>query len=219
MMAARLLKSGEGSRFQRIVDRTFDRVANWYERRVSSSLDYRPITILMVLALLGATGFMFTRTTTELAPEEDQGALFAILNGPRYATLDYTHLYTEQIQQLTADIPEVSTEFSIVGFDAPAQLRLLHLGVQGLGRARPLAGGAAAGAAGPARQGRRRRGLRLLAADAAGRGRRPADHRRHPVDPRARAGLRGRRARCARRRRRPAASSWCRTRSPSTRRR
>ncbi len=115
-MAARLLKSGEGSRFQRIVDRTFDRVANWYERRVSSSLDYRPITILMVVALLGATGFMFTKTTTELAPEEDQGALFAILNGPRYATLDYTHLYTEQIQQLTSEIPEVHTEFSIVGF-------------------------------------------------------------------------------------------------------
>ena len=50
-MAARLLKSGEASRFQRIVDRTFDRVANWYERRVSSSLDYRPVTLLMVLAL------------------------------------------------------------------------------------------------------------------------------------------------------------------------
>ncbi|HRO10860.1 efflux RND transporter permease subunit [Amaricoccus sp.] len=115
-MAARLLKSGEASRFQRIVDRSFERVANWYERRVSSSLDYRPVTILMVLALVGATLFMFTRTTTELAPEEDVGALFAILNGPRYATLDYTHLYTEQISDLTADIEEVRTEFSIVGF-------------------------------------------------------------------------------------------------------
>ena len=61
MMAARLLKSGDASRFQRIVDRTFDRVANWYERRVSSSLDYRPVTLLMVLALVGATGFMFTQ--------------------------------------------------------------------------------------------------------------------------------------------------------------
>ena len=59
-MAARLLTSGEVSRFQRFVDHTFDRVANWYERRVSSSLDYRPVTILMVLALVGATGFMFT---------------------------------------------------------------------------------------------------------------------------------------------------------------
>ena len=115
-MAARLLTSGEASRFQRFVDHTFDRVANWYERRVSSSLDYRPVTILMVLALVGATGFMFTRTTTELAPEEDVGALFAILNGPRYATLDYTHLYTEQISELTKGLPEVGTEFSIVGF-------------------------------------------------------------------------------------------------------
>ncbi len=115
-MAARLLKSGHGSRFQRIVDGTFDRVANWYERRVSSSLDYRPVTLLMVLALVGATGFMFLNTTTELAPEEDEGALFAILNGPRYATLDYTELYTDQIHLITKDIPELRTEFSIVGF-------------------------------------------------------------------------------------------------------
>ncbi len=116
MMAARILRHDTTSRFQRIVDNTFDRVANWYERRVSSSLDYRPVTILVVLALMGATGFMFTRTTTELAPEEDQGALFAILNGPRYATKEYTKLYTDQISQLTADIPEVTTEFSIAGF-------------------------------------------------------------------------------------------------------
>jgi multidrug efflux pump len=115
-MAARLLKAGHASRFQRIVDRTFDRVANWYERRVSSSLDYRPVTMLVVLALIGVTAFMFTKTTTELAPEEDQGALFAILNGPRYATKEYTQLYTDQISRLTADIPEVTTEFSISGF-------------------------------------------------------------------------------------------------------
>ena len=116
MMSARLLKAGHASRFQTFVDRTFDRLANWYERRVSSSLDYRPITFVMVIALIGATGFMFVKTTTELAPEEDQGALFAILNGPRYATKEYTALYTDQISQLTADVPEVTTEFSIAGF-------------------------------------------------------------------------------------------------------
>ena len=42
------------------------------------------ILLLMVLSLVGATGFMFLNTSSELAPEEDQGALFAILNGPRY---------------------------------------------------------------------------------------------------------------------------------------
>jgi multidrug efflux pump len=116
MMSARILKHGATSRFQRIVDRSFDRIADWYERRVSSSLDYRPVTLLVVAALVGVTGFMFMNTTTELAPEEDQGALFAILNGPRYATKEYTKLYTDQISELTADIPEVTTEFSIAGF-------------------------------------------------------------------------------------------------------
>ena len=116
MMAARVLKSGQPSRFQHFVDSSFDRLANWYERRVSSSLDFRAVTVLVVLALAGATGFMFFKTTTELAPEEDQGALFAVLNGPRYATRDYTKLYTDQISVLTKDIEEVSTEFSVAGF-------------------------------------------------------------------------------------------------------
>lgn len=116
MMAARILKAGEPSRFQAFVDRTFDRLAGWYERRVSGSLDYRAITLLVVVALAGVTGFMFVKTTTELAPDEDTGALFAILNGPRYATRDYTKLYTDQISGLTKDIPEVDTEFSVAGF-------------------------------------------------------------------------------------------------------
>jgi multidrug efflux pump len=120
MMSARLLRAGHAGRFQRFVDRSFDRIANWYERRVSSSLAYRPVTFLVVLALIGATGFMFTKTTTELAPEEDQGALFAILNGPRYATKEYTSLYTDQISALTDDIAEVTTEFSIAGFGGQA---------------------------------------------------------------------------------------------------
>ncbi|WP_225026841.1 efflux RND transporter permease subunit [Xinfangfangia pollutisoli] len=114
-MSARLLNHDGEGRFQRIVDRTLGGLANWYERRVSSSLDYRPVTLLMVVALLGATGFMFVNTSSELAPEEDQGALFAILYGPRYATLDYTDAFTQEIGKRTADIEEVKTSFSVAG--------------------------------------------------------------------------------------------------------
>ena len=114
-MSARLLSHGAPGRFQRIVDRVLTGVSNWYERRVSSSLDYRPVTLLMVVSLVGAMGFMFLNTSSELAPEEDQGALFAILNGPRYATLDYTDTFTREIGKRTADIPEVQTSFSVAG--------------------------------------------------------------------------------------------------------
>ncbi|THD85190.1 multidrug efflux protein [Aliigemmobacter aestuarii] len=114
-MSARILHEGEPGRFQRIVDRSLNWFAGWYERRVSSSLDYRPVTMLMVVTLLGVTGFMFINTSSELAPEEDNGALFAIMNGPRYATLDYTDAFTQEVGRRTAGIEEVKTAFSVAG--------------------------------------------------------------------------------------------------------
>ncbi|ESZ26758.1 MULTISPECIES: efflux RND transporter permease subunit [unclassified Mesorhizobium] len=116
MMSARLLKSGTPGRFQRIVDGTFARVEHVYERAVTGSLNYRPLTLIIVLALVGVTGFMFTKTSSELAPEEDQGFLLSIVTGPRYATSDYTETYVNQILGLVKDIPETRAQFSAVAF-------------------------------------------------------------------------------------------------------
>lgn len=116
MMSARLLKRGNHSRFQIIVDSTFEKLANGYERLVSGSLKYRPVTLLVVLVLVGLTGFMFVKTSSELAPEEDEGALFSLVTAPPYATTDYTRSYTDQMRELTKDIPELDANFSIVGF-------------------------------------------------------------------------------------------------------
>jgi multidrug efflux pump len=115
MMSARILKAGGHSRFQQFVDRTFDRLANGYERLVSGSLNYRPVTLMVVVALVAVTGYMFTKTSSELAPEEDSGALFSLMTAPRYATSDYTARYAQQIYELTKDIPELRATFSIVG--------------------------------------------------------------------------------------------------------
>ncbi|QND68353.1 multidrug efflux protein [Mesorhizobium loti] len=116
MMSARLLKSGTPGRFQRIVDGAFARVEHVYERAVTGSLNYRPLTLIIVLALVGVTGFMFTKTSSELAPEEDQGFLLSIVTAPRYATSDYTETYVNQILGLVKDIPETRAQFSAVAF-------------------------------------------------------------------------------------------------------
>ncbi|MDQ2635030.1 MAG: efflux RND transporter permease subunit, partial [Pseudomonadota bacterium] len=116
MMAARILKGGEHGRFQRIVDRTFDRVASRYERLVSGSLKYRPVTLMIVIALISVTGFMFLKTSSELAPEEDSGALFSLVTAPRYATTEYTSLYADQMMELTKEIEELRAYFTVVGF-------------------------------------------------------------------------------------------------------
>ncbi|WP_027166552.1 efflux RND transporter permease subunit [Mesorhizobium sp. WSM3224] len=116
MMSARLLKAGAHSRFQRIVDGVFGRVERVYERAVTASLRNRPVTLIIVVALVALTGFMFTKTSGELAPEEDQGFLLSIVTGPRYATSDYTESYVNQILGLVRDIPETRAQFSAVAF-------------------------------------------------------------------------------------------------------
>ncbi|MDO5604508.1 MAG: efflux RND transporter permease subunit, partial [Paracoccus sp. (in: a-proteobacteria)] len=116
MMAARILRAGGHSGFQKWIDRTFLRFEGWYERRVSSSLDYRPVTILIMVVLMGVTAYLFSKTSSELAPEEDNGALIAMVMGPPYATTNYTKRYIDQMNELTAGLPEVQANFSVVGF-------------------------------------------------------------------------------------------------------
>ena len=115
MMAARLL-TRSGGRFQHFVDARFEGLAGWYRRRLASTLKYRPVTLLVVAALLATSGFLFLHTSSELAPEEDQGALFAVLNGPQYANTGYMALYGDQFDKLTDGIKEVEARFQIVGY-------------------------------------------------------------------------------------------------------
>lgn len=115
MMCSRMLKQGEASRFQRIVDNAFARFEAGYHRMVDSSLNYRPVTLLIVVSLVALTGFLFLNTASELAPEEDEGALFALIQGPQYATTAYTTLYARQIDELTKDLPELRARFNIAG--------------------------------------------------------------------------------------------------------
>uniref|UniRef100_UPI0013D35382 efflux RND transporter permease subunit n=1 Tax=Escherichia coli TaxID=562 RepID=UPI0013D35382 len=71
--------------------------------------------LLIVIILVALTGFLFTKTASELAPEEDGGFLVSLVNAPQYATTDYTLLYANQIAALTKDLPELKARFNIAG--------------------------------------------------------------------------------------------------------
>ncbi len=117
MMAARVLRPGGGeNRFQRSLNGAFTWLEGWYVRRLEGTLRFVPVTVMAVVALTGLTGFLFLNTSSELAPEEDSGALFSFINAPSYATIDYTSHYVGQMRERTADLPELAANFSIVGF-------------------------------------------------------------------------------------------------------
>ena len=107
--------------FARIVDRTFSRVTGWYARRLHSTLNYRPVTALFAVVVLGSLYFLYSNTLSELAPQEDQGILFGVTKAPQYANLDYIDTYGKQIDEALTQFPETDLRFVINGNPNPNQ--------------------------------------------------------------------------------------------------
>src|ERR1700752_1767749 len=122
MMCSLLLnrQMSEG-RFARLIDRRFSRLAEAYGRKLERSLDYRPVTALFAAAIFTSLVFMYMNTKSELAPEEDQGVLFALTKGPQYANLDYLDAYGDALDKSFTSIPEAELRFVVNGRFGPNQ--------------------------------------------------------------------------------------------------
>jgi multidrug efflux pump len=122
MMCSLFLKHGAADKgFARQIDRTFSGLAGWYGRRLERSLDYRPVTALFAVAIFVALGFMYVNTKKELAPEEDQGVLFALTKAPQYSNLDYQEVYGERLDKALSSFPESDLRFVVNGRFGPNQ--------------------------------------------------------------------------------------------------
>jgi multidrug efflux pump len=119
MMCSVFLKSAEEGRFGKLVNRVFGATTRWYGRLLDRSLDYRPITGLFAITILGLVGFLYMHTAKELAPEEDQGIVFAVTKAPKYANIDYLDFYGEKLDREFASFPETDLRFVLNGINGP----------------------------------------------------------------------------------------------------
>ena len=119
MMCSVLLKNTEEGRFAKLVNRVFGAMTRWYGRKLDRSLDYRPITGLFALTILGLVGFLYMHTSKELAPEEDQGIVFAVTKAPKYANIDYIDFYGEKLDKEFQKFPETDLRFVLNGINGP----------------------------------------------------------------------------------------------------
>jgi multidrug efflux pump len=120
MMCSVLLKQEEQGWFGKKVDKVFGATTRWYGRQLDRSLDYRPITGLFAVVILGLVAFMYVHTSKELAPEEDQGILFAVVKAPKYANLDYSDFYGDKMDKVFSSFPETDLRFIINGTNGPS---------------------------------------------------------------------------------------------------
>jgi multidrug efflux pump len=119
MMCSVLLKSADEGRFARLVNRVFGAMTRWYGRRLDRSLDYRPVTALFAVTILGLVGFLYMHTSKELAPEEDQGIVFSVTKAPKYANIDYVDFYGDKLNKAFQTFPETDLTFVLNGITGP----------------------------------------------------------------------------------------------------
>ncbi len=116
MMCSRLLQSkGKESRFSLMVTRAFDRLKDRYESRLHKILRGRATILFVSVVILLSCGLLYVATQRELAPSEDQGAIFMITKAPEYANLDYLEAYTDEFSEIFKNLPETAHYFGING--------------------------------------------------------------------------------------------------------
>src|SRR3954451_14022550 len=114
MMGSKLLRAGASHKgLAGIINRNFEKVRGFYTRLLSGTLQYRPVvlTVWIVVAVLMVPFYMFSMR--ELAPAEDQGVVFGVIQGAPNATIDQTNLFTKQVYDVYHSFPENASTFQI----------------------------------------------------------------------------------------------------------
>jgi multidrug efflux pump len=114
MMGARLLRAGDAHRgFAGWINRRFEQVREVYGRMLGSTLRYRPVVLILwiIVAVLIVPFYMFSQR--ELAPNEDQGVVFSVLQASANSTIDQTRLFAQQVHDVYRSVPETASIFQI----------------------------------------------------------------------------------------------------------
>jgi multidrug efflux pump len=114
MMGSKLLRAGDTEKgFAGIINRQFERLRSLYTRLLTGTLQYRPVvlTLWLIVAVLMVPFYMFSQH--ELAPEEDQGVVFGVIQSSANSTLDQTNLFTSEVYDVYKSFPESESIFQI----------------------------------------------------------------------------------------------------------
>ena len=118
MMASKILRPQDGSggnRFERWLERMFERLQQGYKNRLHNALGERLVILVFGLIVMASCYFLFVTSPSELEPDEDRGFVLTISSADAYATLDYLELFTRELNEIADRHEEVENIFLING--------------------------------------------------------------------------------------------------------
>ncbi|WBL76067.1 efflux RND transporter permease subunit [Bradyrhizobium xenonodulans] len=101
------------ARLVRGIDHVLERFSAAYRRRLEAVFAMKPVVVVFALLLLAGIPWLYATSTSELAPDEDQGVVLSLSTAAPSATLQQRQFYGEQLYELVARRPETQTVFQI----------------------------------------------------------------------------------------------------------
>ena len=114
MMSASLLREGDHERgFAARVNRVFDRVKRGYTRGLDATLAARPAVYVVWIGISLLCIPMFQMSAKELAPTEDQGIIFGIIDASGNSTIEAASQWSAEADAVFRGIDETDFTFQL----------------------------------------------------------------------------------------------------------
>ncbi|MBP9838809.1 MAG: efflux RND transporter permease subunit [Proteobacteria bacterium] len=114
MMSSKLLSNKhKPTRFKLFVENTLESLRSKYISLLKRSLNYRPVIITASLVLVLCLPAFYMFSMKELAPREDQGIIFGIVQSAPNSSIDQNILFTNQMTSIYKSFPEYANTFQL----------------------------------------------------------------------------------------------------------
>lgn len=112
VMSSILLSSRhEKTKLQLFTDSLLNKLTAKYQSSLETVLSYSPFILGATITLMLGVPLFYMFSAKELAPREDQGVVFGIVQGSPNATIEQTKLYTAKMQSEYELVPEYKNSF------------------------------------------------------------------------------------------------------------
>lgn len=120
-LSALWLKEGDhnnvgGNIFFRPFNWAMDWLRNAYRTTLRFTLKIKPVALLLFVAAMVGTWWLFDKVPSSFIPDEDKGYFITIVQGPEGTSLNYTIETLKKVEKIFDGIPEIHSTFGVAGF-------------------------------------------------------------------------------------------------------
>ncbi|MEM1241765.1 MAG: efflux RND transporter permease subunit [Cyanobacteria bacterium P01_H01_bin.26] len=120
-LSALIIRSGQQpggwlGRFFGWVNRGIEAMRRGYQLLLGQLVRLKTTVLILFAVSLAATAWLYMSVPTAFLPEEDQGYLISLIQGPEGSSINYTSDVIDQVDDIYLDVPEIEGTFSLGGF-------------------------------------------------------------------------------------------------------